>query len=281
VNQYTLNTVTFEESPLFYPAKPERDQETGCIGHLRADFGRSGNEFWYQWEDHCPELKTQDFRDELQGLINWLCADNLLKDRTAMYEYCSKNSQAKLFGVRENNYGFKIQTENYVYYLRCYPLQGDYNLYVYAYERDKLEKIFVPSDNTLSANEKLKAAEQKYGKDSFEYEYIKNEVSLTLYDYLEVLANIQNELGKRGYKLLNDNETTVQDYLNDYIDHVDVHPLASDKKIVDYIIDRESHTLLRPAAKPSLMAKIKSGKRKAAQQKKPKIKNKKRQETLE
>lgn len=131
-----------------------------------------------------------------------------------------------------------------------------------------------------SGKEILKAAEQKYGINSYEYEYIKNELTLSLERYGEVLGNVGIELNRRGFTLKNC-DYTVQDYLNDYLDNVDAHPLASDnKRIADYIIDRENRTFSRPAAKPSLMDKVESGKQKAAQQEKPDIKNKKKQEAF-
>ena len=130
----------------------------------------------------------------------------------------------------------------------------------------------------VSENEKLKDAEEKYGKDSFEYEHIKNEMSLNLDKYAEVLGKVESELNNRGYMLKN-GEHTAQDYLNDYIDNVDVHPLPTDnEKITEYIINREKCILSHPSDKPSLMDKVEKGKQKAAKQEQPdKLKNKKQE----
>ena len=37
--------------------------QTGCIGHLRGDFG-SGQEFYTSWFDHRREYKTDEFKAE-------------------------------------------------------------------------------------------------------------------------------------------------------------------------------------------------------------------------
>ena len=33
----------------FYTPHPEEDKRLGTVGHVRMDFGRSGNEFWHTW----------------------------------------------------------------------------------------------------------------------------------------------------------------------------------------------------------------------------------------
>ena len=38
-----------EEAGLFYAQHPEEDKRLGAVGHVRMDFGRSGNEFWHTW----------------------------------------------------------------------------------------------------------------------------------------------------------------------------------------------------------------------------------------
>ena len=38
-----------EEAGLFYTPHPEEDKRLGTVGHVRMDFGRSGNEFWHTW----------------------------------------------------------------------------------------------------------------------------------------------------------------------------------------------------------------------------------------
>ncbi len=46
--------------------------QTGCIGHLRADMGTDGRHFYSEWEDHMGGLKTDQFKAELDEVINAL-----------------------------------------------------------------------------------------------------------------------------------------------------------------------------------------------------------------
>ena len=67
--EYEIDIAAPDESFLFY-SNEERDRELGCVGHLRGDFGRSGNEFWTTRWEHLSELKTQDFREKLDLFVN-------------------------------------------------------------------------------------------------------------------------------------------------------------------------------------------------------------------
>ena len=65
----TIQIVPKEKHILFY-SQNGKDEELGCIGHLRGDFAKSGNEFWTTWWPHCEDYKTQEFKDEFDNLIN-------------------------------------------------------------------------------------------------------------------------------------------------------------------------------------------------------------------
>ena len=44
-----------------YNQSSQLEGQTGCIGHLRGDFG-SGQEFYTSWFDHRREYKTDEFK---------------------------------------------------------------------------------------------------------------------------------------------------------------------------------------------------------------------------
>jgi hypothetical protein len=52
-----------------YSGRSEADLERGCIGHLRGDFEKGTGELWTTWFDHLDQLKTSEFRDDLQDTI--------------------------------------------------------------------------------------------------------------------------------------------------------------------------------------------------------------------
>ena len=45
--QFHIRPARPEEAGLFYAQHPEEDKRLGAVGHVRMDFGRSGNEFWH------------------------------------------------------------------------------------------------------------------------------------------------------------------------------------------------------------------------------------------
>lgn len=113
----------------------EKDKERGVIGHLRGDFG-SGKEFWTTWWPHQDKLKSQPFKTELDDVINWLRQDfGPLKDMNSMAAYCSLREKDAKVKSTIPAYGFKIETPDCQYYLRCNPTHGDYNFYVYCCDR--------------------------------------------------------------------------------------------------------------------------------------------------
>lgn len=53
--QFHIRPARPEEAGLFYTPHPEEDKRLGTVGHVRMDFGRSGNEFWHTWWPRGPE----------------------------------------------------------------------------------------------------------------------------------------------------------------------------------------------------------------------------------
>ena len=120
-----------------------------CIGHLRADFGSNGSEFWARWFDHNhTELKTQEFADSFDEAINLLRRKdgeiNPLHSRSAMRKYCAEFPDAG----EGDNYFFRMdlfpdeypETHSvYSLIMRMFPSRGSYDLYCYCYLNKNLE----------------------------------------------------------------------------------------------------------------------------------------------
>lgn len=125
-----------EEDYLLY-TDVEKDRESGCIGHLRGDFGSGGEEFWTSWWEQQSNLKTQAFRDEFDELVNSLREQDLLKSRNDMASYCAQHPEAEISSAwLRDSYGFRVETEKHRYYIRCTPRPGDYNFYIYCYSKE-------------------------------------------------------------------------------------------------------------------------------------------------
>lgn len=138
-----VKPMTAEERKYSYTQSRQLMMQTGCIGHLRADFG-SGNEFYSTWDDHRPEMKTERFMGEFDEVINALREDKqyggLLKCRSEMISFCHRHPASGFEGNYTQEYGFRVNTEYYSYLLRLNPNKGDYNLYCYCYQRQMLER---------------------------------------------------------------------------------------------------------------------------------------------
>lgn len=136
--QYALRPASPDEAGLFYSLSPERDAELGCIGHVRIDFGRSGNEFWHSWWPRGPEeLNSPEFKAELQTVVDAL-RKNVLSSLSGMSRYCWDHNGA-IEGGWSQNYGYIVETEHYRYCLRCNPVPGDYQAYLTCFDKQVQE----------------------------------------------------------------------------------------------------------------------------------------------
>ena len=73
--------------------------QTGCIGHLRGDFDSSGNGFYTTWDDHWDKWKTDEFKAELDEVINTLReGKGLLHNRRDMAAFARANPDAAFMG---------------------------------------------------------------------------------------------------------------------------------------------------------------------------------------
>lgn len=114
--------------------------QTGLIGYLRADMDTDGNGFFSSWNGWNDCLKTQEFKDEFDAVINSLREEgDILHNRKALAGYCYSNPQARMKTDMEY-YGVRVDTKKYSYLLRLCPEKGEYNLYCHCYVREWLDK---------------------------------------------------------------------------------------------------------------------------------------------
>lgn len=97
------------------------------------DFGHGGREFWHSWWPHNGDrFNTPEFKEVLQRLVDNLRQTGLLKNLGAMDAYCWQHGGAITEDRR--SYGYIAETENYRFCLRCTPLPGEYQGYLYCYD---------------------------------------------------------------------------------------------------------------------------------------------------
>ena len=114
--------------------------QTGLIGYLRADMDTDGNGFFSTWNDYRKDLKTQEFKDEFDEIINSLREEgDILHNRRELAHYCYSTPQSKM-SMAEDSYGVRVDSEKYAYLFRLNPNKGEYNLYCFCYIKDWLNR---------------------------------------------------------------------------------------------------------------------------------------------
>ena len=134
-----ITSMTPEERLYAYSQSSQIEGQTGCIGYLRGDFG-AGKEFYTSWFDRRKEYKDGEFKAEFDEVVNALREkDGLLCSRDSMNRFCCQHPEAEFEGNYCTEYGFRVQTPQHTYMLRCNLNYGDYNFYLYAYVARFLE----------------------------------------------------------------------------------------------------------------------------------------------
>lgn len=137
----TVRAATPDERGFSY-TQPELFEASGCIGHLRADMGSTGTQFFSSWDDHQSKLNTQAFKDEFNQFINELRKNpeynGMLTSRAALYAYCHAHPEAALDNAQE--FVFRADTDKNSYMLRLNPNRGAYNAYIYAFQKEQFDR---------------------------------------------------------------------------------------------------------------------------------------------
>ena len=124
-----LGPIDAEENGLVVFRAQSSDAGRGCIGHLRGDFGSTGNEFFTSWFDHMPQLNHAAFRQ------NCICCGGPAQCGRLVVEPGRHAQPCRSGRVCDDSYGFYAETPNYEYCLRCTPRRGEYNFYLYCYDK--------------------------------------------------------------------------------------------------------------------------------------------------
>lgn len=129
-----------EERIYTYRQSHQIIMQTGAIGYLRGDFGKTGAEFYGQFFDENERLKSDAFRSDIGKVAEIMRQPGgPLRDRYAMATFCGLHESAGFEGNIGREYGFRVDTQEYTYMLRCNPSPNDYNFYLRCYERFLLE----------------------------------------------------------------------------------------------------------------------------------------------
>ena len=134
------------------------------MGHLRGDFG-SGKQFYTTWWPHQHNtLNTPEFKADIDRTVNWLREqpDSPLHDLNAM-QFCYKRyrNSCEIKNAVLPSCAFLVESKQYVYMLRCTPTKGDYNFYMYCYQRAAFEKYRAQLKNKARSHAKKRAEPER------------------------------------------------------------------------------------------------------------------------
>ncbi len=141
IDFYSLNEPNLHD--LCFTRSEAQDRAAGCIGHLRGDFG-SGKQFYTTWWPHQNDaLNTLEFKADIDRTVNLLREqpDSPFRDLDTMKRCCDRYERScTIKQAALPSRGFMVKTKQYVYMLRCTPVKGDYQFYIYCYQRKPFEK---------------------------------------------------------------------------------------------------------------------------------------------
>ena len=86
--EYEKRAMTMDEDKYTFSQSSQICGQTGLIGYLRADMDTDGNGFFSTWNDWRKDMKTQEFKDEFDEIINSLREEgNILHNRATLAKY--------------------------------------------------------------------------------------------------------------------------------------------------------------------------------------------------
>ena len=145
----------------FYHTRPENffhnsktEQTKGLIGYIRGDFGRDGDELWNTWFDHNEKLKTNEFKEDLDKVMKSL-RERLFTERSWMRSVAFNHPDSKINSEITNSYGMFVETNMYEYDIRLITENGNYDFYIYCYDKRFQEPQYLNAKRFRDENGKL------------------------------------------------------------------------------------------------------------------------------
>ena len=137
----------------FYSNKNDRET-TGLIGYIRGDFGSGGNSFHHSWFENKGKLNNEVFKEDLNKVMEFL-RERMLTDRQYMRSVVYGNPNAKIDTMESTSYGMFVETDCYEYDIRSICDDGNYDFYIYCYDKRFQEPQYLNAKRFRDENGKL------------------------------------------------------------------------------------------------------------------------------
>lgn len=206
---YSIRLMKPEEIDFAYTQDQQTLHSSGCIGHLRVDMDSTGTGFFSSWDTHSSSLEDEAFKAEFSELINALRFNEemggILTNRSSMYKFCHSIPESEITDDGRN-FGFRVDTDKHAYMLRLNPNKGEYNAYIYAYDREMLDQFLEPAqEQVVEQDDPITVLVVEPGKEPYVKEIDPGLKSLqhevggwieAVYPFDDPVAIISNEEGK-------------------------------------------------------------------------------------
>lgn len=140
----TIRPLRAEERKYTYEQSSQLTAQTGTIGYLCGNLSGDGSLFLTSWYNKDVGRKTEAFVAEFDEVTDALRFDKkygpLLANRRDMLDYVRCHPESAFDGGPAKEYGFRADTKDYAYLLRCNPMKVDFNFYCYCFERKWLDR---------------------------------------------------------------------------------------------------------------------------------------------
>ena len=157
----------------FYHTRPENffrnnkaEQTKGLIGYLRGDFGKDGNEFHHTWFNNSEKLNNDKFKEDFDKIMETL-RERLLTDRDWMRSVAYNHPETKIASQSTSSYGMFVETERYEYDIRTITEDGNYDFYIYCYDKNFQEPQYLNGKRFRDENGKLTEKVEEIAKKTF------------------------------------------------------------------------------------------------------------------
>ena len=157
----------------FYHPRPENffrndkaEQTKGLVGYLRGDFGRDGKEFHHTCFNNNEKLNNASFMEDFDKIMETL-RERLLTDRSWMRNVAYNHPEAKIASESTSSYGMFVETERYEYDIRTITEDGNYDFYIYCYDKNFQEPQYLNSRRFRDEDGKLTEQMDDIAKKTF------------------------------------------------------------------------------------------------------------------
>lgn len=173
---YALERIEQSEFEYMFQ-RMQKSPNRGCVCYIRGYFDNSIDERFQsvamiENRDNYKKYYTADFKRECDNIVNYFRfqSDTAILESLRKMQSVAYDIQPEKFVEDKDVCGYRITTEKNVYYFRCDARPGQYNLYLYAYDKEMLTKY-----------RDLQFVEKNYDKIDKNKFYINNDCVMEMY----------------------------------------------------------------------------------------------------